>query len=434
MNEYEILKSISNNLTSRKNSAALSNFEVLCNNITYLNNCFKYTVYAQNNIRDKIVEYLTEDYLLNNEFKKNGNLHPFTSIIPAVITNGMSIAEKFSLYTEPVDRGNITVENVGLLHKGFIDYNHLVTASRQYIDSLISDAYQLHLLDAKSLNYHVLVSLNSFNKFATDSLKQTLLNAEVSQALTEFSALNYRDWKSSSITQCNHLTFGNKVDFLFTELGISTEIDFSEKVKNLFKFSSEFTHIGYVSTFFTSSEGAEIIFGDTDGPYLPSTENFNELKFEILETACKSLVKIYLPCLANALKKVIVSNKVNELTDLIKELGEETLHRINTRNSQYYFFIKNGIIGSQRNAELKCMCGQIRNWEPPHDKSLLYCSSCGSTFNLMEVEGNGGYIIKSNGPVKIIGSDEPDFDELPMEKQMDLLRKVDEIKKEKAGL
>ena len=40
---------------------------------------------------------------------------------------------------------------------------------------MVSDSYQLYLLDPKSFNYHVLVSLNSFSKYATKSLVHALL-------------------------------------------------------------------------------------------------------------------------------------------------------------------------------------------------------------------------------------------------------------------
>ncbi|HEC1565524.1 TPA: hypothetical protein R1X66_001567, partial [Campylobacter upsaliensis] len=40
MNEVDVLKSISKQLTERKNVAALNNYEVLCNNIKYVNNIF----------------------------------------------------------------------------------------------------------------------------------------------------------------------------------------------------------------------------------------------------------------------------------------------------------------------------------------------------------------------------------------------------------
>ncbi len=37
MNEIDILKSIAENLSERKSTAALNNYEVLCNNIEYVN-------------------------------------------------------------------------------------------------------------------------------------------------------------------------------------------------------------------------------------------------------------------------------------------------------------------------------------------------------------------------------------------------------------
>ena len=40
MNEIDVLKKISSNLTERKNSAALSNYRVLCSNIAFLNEAF----------------------------------------------------------------------------------------------------------------------------------------------------------------------------------------------------------------------------------------------------------------------------------------------------------------------------------------------------------------------------------------------------------
>jgi hypothetical protein len=59
--------------------------------------------------------------------------------------NDLEVIKKLSLYTKPDDRENIDVENVGELHRGFVHYNNLVTATRQLIDSLVSDAYQLQL-------------------------------------------------------------------------------------------------------------------------------------------------------------------------------------------------------------------------------------------------------------------------------------------------
>lgn len=40
MNEIDVLKKISSNLTERKSTAALSNYRVLCSNIAFLNEAF----------------------------------------------------------------------------------------------------------------------------------------------------------------------------------------------------------------------------------------------------------------------------------------------------------------------------------------------------------------------------------------------------------
>ncbi|MFH2033044.1 MAG: hypothetical protein ABIJ40_20825 [Bacteroidota bacterium] len=432
MDEFEILKKISSNLTERKSSAALSNYEVLCNNIKFTNDLFKFAAHLFEGIQSSIAQSLKDEGLLNNDYKNGKALNPFVFIVPRMLSNSLAIAEKFLLYTEADDRADIEVENVSLLRRGFWEYNHLVTATRQYIDSLVSDSYQVCRLNPKSFNYHVLVSLNSFHKYATESLNHALFNSEVTEALTEFQTLRFDDWKNSAITECRHKTFANKVDFLFSELGI-TDADYGEKVKNLFGFSSEFAHIGYVSTFFTSSSEGEVIFTDDISPYLPSTENFSELKYEILETACKAFLMIYLPCVIKAVEKIFVEKEkvkyVAEIENLIKIVND----RLNTRNSQYYFFIKNGLIGSDDPIELPCMCGEVRTWEKPHDESQLFCVKCGSHFNLMEVDGSGGYIITSNGPAKVIGADVPDFKDLPKEEQDKMLKEIERLKKEKNG-
>jgi hypothetical protein len=53
--------------------------------------------------------------------------------------------------------------------------------------------------------------------------------------------------------------------------------------------------------------------------------------------------------------------------------------------------------------------------------------NCGSKFNLLEIEGDPGYIITSNGPVKVIGSSVPDFDDLSPEKKLELLKQCEVI-------
>jgi hypothetical protein len=51
----------------------------------------------------------------------------------------------------------------------------------------------------------------------------------------------------------------------------------------------------------------------------------------------------------------------------------------------------------------------VRRWAPPHEGDVPYCKGCGGRFNLMQLDGDGGYVITSSGPVGIIGSEAPEF-------------------------
>ncbi|MCX6831694.1 MAG: hypothetical protein NT028_06085 [candidate division Zixibacteria bacterium] len=407
MNEIDVLKKISSNLTDRKNSAALSNYRVLCSNIAFLNEAFSNAIGTLRLLHGEIASSLKNDALLNPQYKSGTDLNAFVPIVSRLQLNSFSVFEKLATLTTPDERAHIDLENVSALSRGFDDYNNLVTATRQYIDSIVSDSYQLYLLDPKSFNYHVLVSLNSFSKYATKSLAHALFNSEVESALNEFGTVKFKDWPKSHITECNHTTFAQKVDFLFSVLGAPSDPNLPDDLKNIFKFSSEFTHIGYISTFFTSTAGAEVIFGDDDGPYLPCTENFSELKYEILETACKALVATYIPSLIKCLERLMLKPQAEKIAASLHLAAEALCEAIASRNSKYYFFVKTGLIGSRTSIPLTCMCGVTRIWAPPHATTELYCDSCGSSFQLLEVDGEGGYVITGNGPVKIIGANGP---------------------------
>jgi len=435
MNEIDILKSIAENLSERKSTVALNNYEVLGNNIKYVNDLLSWGANSLKLIQSQIEIALKKNHLLRDDLKDNTKLlFYFKNIIPRILLNDTSIIEKFIFYTRPDDRQGITIENVEELRKSFIDFNNLVTSARQFIDSLVADSYQLFRLDPKETNFHVLTSLNSFNKYATKSIRQALFNADIESSLNEFENLSYNErvhGNESNITKCSEKTFGNKVDFLFNNLNLSTETEFKEEIKNLFSFSSEFTHIGYVSTFFTNASTSEVIFGDSIGPYLPSTENFSELKYEILETATKFYKNIYLPSLVSSLKKVFNLETFAIFEESINRIIAKINSDLQTRNNQYYFFIKQGLIGTDNIVDLTCICGTINHWQPPHDLSNIYCKNCGSKFNLLEIEGDPGYIITSNGPVKVVGSSVPDFNDLPPEKKFELLKQCEQIMKNK---
>jgi hypothetical protein len=433
MTDTDILRQIASAFSERKSSAALSNYLVLSNNIKYVNDVLRFAVHVFSGIESAAGRSLGTPANCTPDYREAASRAPFTQIIPRVVANGLAVLDKFILHTAPDDRGGVTVENVSKLHRGFMDYNGLVTATRQVVDSLVSDAYQMCLLEPKALNYHVLVSLNSFDRYVTPSIRQALFTKETSDALAAFRKLSFREWANSAITRCAEPNFGQKVEFLFRELGITSEQSFAEELKDIFKFSSEFTHIGYVSTFFSSSQSPEVIFGDEIGPYLPSTENFSELKYRILETATRLLALVYLPSVARAWQKMLETNACKPFAESLDGLVKEMQEHLKTRNAQYYFFIKSGLTKTDKVIELPCICGAVRRWAPPHESDDLYCKGCGSHFNLMELDGDGGYVITSSGPVRIIGSEAPEFKDLPVDEQMKLMREVDTLMRKKPG-
>lgn len=431
MDEKDIIKSIATNLSEKRNSAALNNYEVLYNNINYVNKLLDNFINNIINLEKDIENEIKISDNVNDEFKTNtSSKFYFRNIIPRILLNDIEVLRKFSLVAKGDDITGIEIEDVHLLKKEFIDYSELVTITRQTLDSLVSDAYQIILLDEKEMNFHVLTSLKSFELYATKSIRQSLFNEEITHALAEFDNLNYNQrvkGVESNITKCSKKTFGEKLDFIFREIGGVSETNFIDELKNLFKFSSEFTHIGYISTFFSSAEQTDIVFGSNIGPYLLSTENFNELKYEIIETMIKFLARVYMASISKTLERIFCAKYSKKIIEEINEYIKDLMGYVKTRNNEYYFFIRKGLIQSDQVIELPCMCGRINHWESPHDLSDIYCKSCGSKFNLIEVEGDSGYIPTSSGPAKVIGSDAPDLCEMSFEERKELFEECEKI-------
>lgn len=419
MNEKDILKSLALNFSERKNAAALNKYEVLFNNIVYVNQLFYDLAIKLDDLNKKIEQLIIETDMVNDEFNEvTSSKQYFKKIIPRILKNDFEILKKFLIVFESDEIDKIDINNVGKLRKEFIDYSNLVTTTRQTLDSMVSDAYQLIMLDAKELNFHVLTSLKSFELYATKSIRHSLFNQEIEDALSEFDNLNYNQrvrGVESDITKCTKKNFGDKIDYIFTELNLDNQETLKEELKNLFRFSSEFTHIGYTSTLFTSSDSSDIIFGSDIGPYLLSTENFNELKYEILSTMMRFISEIYLKSISFMVNKVYKREYAIQLSKQINDYITEVNHFLQTRNNTYYFFIKEGLKDSDEIIELQCMCGVVKKLEPPHDLAEIYCKGCGSSFNLIEVEGDPGYIMTSMGPIKVIGSDVPEIFEMKFE-------------------
>lgn len=412
MDEMDVIKGISKNLTERKSSAALNNYQVLTNNIEYLNNVFSEVVNEINNITA-----LAEVYSLNSKLKsvfydRTKYEYFYKDIIPTMISNNYNILKKFKNVTDSDDRSKITIETVYKLSKSFHDYNELVTVARQFIDSLVSSSYQMIIFNAKELNHHVLQSLSSFEKYATKSLKESIFNEEVIDSLNKFNSLskNKQRGKESNFTKCDYMGFRPKLTYIFDILDLKDieDNDYKKELENLYSFSSEFTHIGYTSTFFTSSNAEnDIMFNDEIGPYLLSSENFNELKYTILNTGIVLLQKLYLPSLKHCIERSFKSDYSKFLSQNLEVLINQINNAIETRYQNYYAFIVSEFKEKGKTYPFECVCGYTNLISPPYRDSDLYCRKCGSGITLVAVESSDGYIVTNEGLARVIGSDAP---------------------------
>ena len=110
MNEIDILKSIAENLSERKSTAALNNYEVLCNNIKYVNDLLDKGVNSLKIIQSQTDSIFKNDASVTPDFKDNSNpLFYFRTIVPRILLNDISVIEKFIIYTLPDNRQGITV-------------------------------------------------------------------------------------------------------------------------------------------------------------------------------------------------------------------------------------------------------------------------------------------------------------------------------------
>lgn len=426
--DIEILKILADNFKDRKHGAALSNHLILCNNIDFLNKIiFEYIGFFKVFIQKFDVLMHLSEHLNKDCIDDSKSAYYFKLLIPRIIKNNMEIFEKFYSLTFPDERSGINLENVGKLAKAFEDYNQLVTNTRQFVESVVISSYQILIFDSRELNYQILTSLNSFFKYATKSLKMAVFNDELMSVLNNIAKLSYKSWKKSDITKCKYITFGDKLEYIFKELK-EEDNELKEQLNNLYKFSSDFTHIGFVSTFYASASDADIIFGDENGPYLISTENYNELKYEIISTVLKSICTIYNPSLIEYVKKLFIPEIAKDLINDIDIMQKYINDALLSRNNTYYFFITDNYFNSNDDIVLQCRCGEKTIWAAPHKNNDAICKKCGSNFNFIVLEGDPGYIITGDGPARVLGSSAPLIENMNETEREALLNECQKLK------
>ncbi|WP_278554664.1 hypothetical protein, partial [Parvimonas micra] len=92
MNEKDVIKSIATNLSEKRSAAALNNYEVLYNNINYVNklldNFINNIIHLEKDIENKIK--ISDN--VNDEFKTNASSKfYFRDIIPRILLNDIEV-------------------------------------------------------------------------------------------------------------------------------------------------------------------------------------------------------------------------------------------------------------------------------------------------------------------------------------------------------
>lgn len=96
MNEKDILKSLALNFSERKSLAALNNYEVLFNNIVYVNKLFYDLTIKLDALNKEIEQLIIETYTVNDEFNEVASSKQyFKKIIPRILKNDFEILKKF---------------------------------------------------------------------------------------------------------------------------------------------------------------------------------------------------------------------------------------------------------------------------------------------------------------------------------------------------
>ena len=94
--DIDVLKILTDNFKERNHGAALSNYNILCNNISFLNNTlYKYIDFFKSFI-PKLDENIHVNDCLNTDCTDNSKSAYYLKIlIPRIIKNNMEILEKF---------------------------------------------------------------------------------------------------------------------------------------------------------------------------------------------------------------------------------------------------------------------------------------------------------------------------------------------------
>ena len=421
-----VLSVITRNLTKVKSRAAVGHYDSRRIWVARLNESLNQSVEALSHLEKRVAKLLMSKRNLSSAALTSKSLMEFRKIVPAILRNQVSVVSRLAYGTraEPI----YTLKGKTNPSKTFDDFSELATITRQYVDSTIQDAYQLVMLDSKEFNFHVLNSLHSFVHLAPRGLQIPFTSKELVDIVEWFDQLSWKQRKKSSATSCQKERFGEKVDFLVTTLKPQFDLGVDTAAKATFRFCSEFTHVGYVSTLVTSADLGEFYMASADGVFFASTENYVELNYRLLKGAYLIFADIYLRAVGYATSIMLSDKAYAKVAGLIEKDIARSRKVIKSTGFQLTQFIAREYVRRPKTLRAKCICGEYREWNATDDW-FNFCRNCGTKYGVIEWPQDIGYVITPQGPCDVVGSIHPPIDDLTEAERARIYALWDEFKK-----
>jgi len=410
----EVLGIIAANLTTLKSTAALSHYPSLRVQTRNLNSGVAASVDATFEMLRALRTALNDDQSVSPEFlNPNTPLVHYRILGPRIINNLLLITGKLLRDTRPEPA--LDVHESERLSGKFEDFCDLATSVRQFTDTVVETSYQLYALDPKYLNFKVLDSLASFVMVAPQSLQLPIYSAELEKIVQEFVAMPSRQRRNSDFSHSSNEQFPQRVKALVDGLKPSFHDHVEGNLNTVFKFCSDFAHIGYVSTLVTGSEAGQVVLGGPGDAFYPRTENFAELKWQLLREALVFYADIFLRALLAFMRRALREQSRAAIEPDIQTQIDQLLKVYRLTHRTLVEPIVEGLIGSATTVRFKCNCGAAVEWAPPHHEWDNYCRQCGARFVMHEVPPQIGYVVSAAGPGDVTGSAAMKIADLPVQ-------------------
>jgi hypothetical protein len=394
---FEALRIISSSFEATRLHAGLSNYAAFQNITDRANSILHFALSQLRSLANSFVDEVAGTSESTVIRMPKAHFDAFRTIIPRIVKNDLELVENFARVTRSDNclAGHDKQEPVS---RTFADFANLLTVTRQFIDAIVTDSYQMTRLDPRVTNYFVLDSLRSFEGFATPSMAHAIMRRDLRQLA--------RSPNDVAVACIPHTKFRDRLHFIVLTFFREEQGNFESRVSRLYKFASEFTHVGFVSTYF-STTASDLISGDSFGrAYLLSAENFSEIRFEVLDLGLEILCKVFLSSLLHAIGEMVVTHSVVGYSMELHRLTEQMEAKMSVVTRSYRYFIGQDTARSNEVVSVPCPCGAELRWALPDGLPNL-CLSCGSIFSAIVLEHDSGYVMGSVTGIRLVGSKRP---------------------------